>query len=104
MDAIAGGCIAMIIEIAAQGGIGGFAAPNLNKRIDVDQQSTQLRRELCKVFGPEQLARLARTPCNACADRLIYRITIIQGSAAPRNFTLREDQLPAQMLDLLDQF
>ncbi|SNT75240.1 hypothetical protein SAMN05444959_11060 [Paracoccus seriniphilus] len=104
MGVISGGCVAMIIEIASQGGFGGIAASALHKRIDVDQQVGPLRQELCEAFGPAELARLARTPCNNCADRVTYSITIIQGSDAPQNFILREDQLPPDTLDLLDRF
>ncbi|WP_374303771.1 protealysin inhibitor emfourin [Paracoccus sp. (in: a-proteobacteria)] len=92
----------MIIEIAAQGGFGGIAAANLHKTIDVQDQPEQMRQDLCEAFEPDQLARLARQPCGDCADRLTYRITVTEDRRT-RSFTLREAQIPPDMLDLIDQ-
>lgn len=92
----------MIIEIAAQGGFGGIAATSLRKSIDVSDQPEQMRQELCEAFGPDELARLARQPCGDCADRLTYRITVTEDRQT-RSFTLREQQIPPEMLDLIDQ-
>ncbi|WP_295048261.1 protealysin inhibitor emfourin [uncultured Paracoccus sp.] len=92
----------MIIDIAAEGGFGGIAAARLRKTIDVDDQPEQMRQDLCHAFGPDELARLARTPCGDCADRLTYRITVTEDRQT-RSFTLREQQIPPDMLDLIDQ-
>ncbi|WEF23572.1 protealysin inhibitor emfourin [Paracoccus sp. S3-43] len=92
----------MIIEIAAQGGFGGIAAANLHKTIDVADQPEQMRQELCHAFEPDELARLASQPCGDCADRLTYRITVTEDRRT-RSFTLREQQIPPDMLDLIDQ-
>lgn len=92
----------MIIEIAAQGGVGGIAAASLHKTIDVAQQPQAMRRELCDAFGPDALARLARRPCGPCADRMTYRITVTEDQET-RSFTLQEQQIPPDMLDLIDQ-
>ena len=92
----------MIIEIAAQGGFGGITAANLRKTIDVSDQPEQMRQELCEAFEPDELARLARQPCGDCADRLTYRITVTKDRQS-RSFTLREAQIPPDMLDLIDQ-
>lgn len=92
----------MIIEIAAQGGFGGIAAAALHKTIHVDDQPEGVRQELCDAFEPEELARLARQPCGPCADRMTYRITVTEDRES-RSFTLREQQIPPGMLDLIDQ-
>ncbi|WP_207101830.1 protealysin inhibitor emfourin [Paracoccus shandongensis] len=92
----------MIIEIAAQGGFGGIKAANLRKTIDVSDQPEQMRQELAEAFGPDELARLSRQPCGDCADRLTYRITVTEDRET-RSFTLREAQIPPDMLDLIDQ-
>ena len=92
----------MIIEIAAQGGFGGIAAAALHKTIDVEHQPEQMRQELSEAFEPDELARLARQPCESGADRLTYRITVTEDRRA-LTFTLQEAQIPPQMLDLIDQ-
>ena len=92
----------MIIEIAAQGGFGGITAANLRKTIDVSVQPEQVRQELSEAFEPDELARLARQPCGNCADRMTYRITVTEDRQT-RSFTLREQQIPPDMLDLIDQ-
>ena len=92
----------MIIEIAAQGGFGGITAASLHKTVDVADQPDQMRRDLCRAFEPEELARLSRQPCGDCADRLTYRITVTKDRQS-RSFTLREAQIPPDMLDLIDQ-
>lgn len=93
----------MIIDIAALGGFGGINAARLHKTIDVDNQPDGMRRDLCDAFEPEQLARLARKPCSGCADRPTYRITVTAADRQTRSFTLREGQLPPDMLDLIDR-
>lgn len=103
MSSILGGRIAMIIEIAAEGGVGGTATSALHKRIDVDQQAEPIRQELCEAFEPEELARLAGSPRARGADRLTYRITVTDHQQKSQIFSIREDQLPPQMLDLIDQ-
>ncbi|MCZ0961958.1 protealysin inhibitor emfourin [Paracoccus benzoatiresistens] len=92
----------MIIEIAAQGGFGGVTAANLCKTIDVSDQPEQMRQELSEAFEPDELARLARQPCGNCADRMTYRITVTEDRQS-HSFTLREQQIPPEMLDLIDQ-
>lgn len=92
----------MIIDIAAQGGFGGITAARLRKTIDVDDQPDQMRQELCEAFEPDELARLARQPCGDCADRMTYRITVTEDCGS-RSFTLHEQQIPPEMLDLIDQ-
>lgn len=98
------GCVAMIIEISSGGGFGGISAAALSKRIDVDQQSAALQRELCEYFEPGDLRQLAATPCKTrCADSMVYQITVTDEQRNRHVYTLREDQLPPEMLDLIDQ-
>ncbi|MBK4216587.1 hypothetical protein JJJ17_11675 [Paracoccus caeni] len=92
----------MIIEIETQGGFGGIASAALNKTIDVDQQAEPVRQELCDAFEPDELARLASKPCGDCADRMTYHITVTE-DGHESSFTLHEQQLPPEMLDLIDQ-
>lgn len=94
----------MLIEIDAQGGFGGIAAPALHKRIDVDAQADPTRQELNDAFRPAELQRLAARDCGDCADRVTYHITVTIEGRGSRSFTLREDQLPPEMLDLIDRF
>lgn len=93
----------MIIEIASTGGFGGISAAGLNKRIDVEEQSDTVRQELCDAFGPEELGRLAAQPCETCPDRMTYHITVTDEDRNDHIFTLQEDQIPPEMLDLIDQ-
>ena len=92
----------MIIEIAAQGGFGGITAGRLHKTIDLAHQPEQMRQDLAEAFEPEELARLASQPCGDCADRMTYRITVTDDRDSC-SFTLQEQQIPPDMLDLIDQ-
>lgn len=92
----------MIIRIAAQGGFGGIAAASLDKTVDVDDQPAQMRASLCNAFEPDRLDHLSRQPCGDCADRMTYRITVTENRES-RSFILQEQQIPAEMLDLIDQ-
>lgn len=93
----------MIIEIDAEGGFGGIAAAALHKRVDVDAQAEPMRQELNNAFGTRELQRLAAQDCSDCADRMTYRITVSVEGRRSRSFTLREDQIPPEMLDLIDR-
>ncbi len=92
----------MIIRVAAQGGFGGITAANLDKTVNVDNQTAQMRASLSDAFEPAALDRLSRQPCGDCADRMTYRITVTEDRES-RSFTLQEQQIPADMLDLIDQ-
>lgn len=92
----------MIIEIAAQGGFGGIPAASLHKTIDLADQPEQMRQELSDAFEPVELARLASQPCGPDADRMTYRITVTEDRQS-HSFTLKEQQIPPGMLDLIDQ-
>lgn len=94
----------MIIEISASGGFGGIPAAALNKRIDLDQQSPALRQELCEFFEPQDLSQLASRPkSRSGADMMVYQITVTDQDDGAHVYTIREDQLPPEMLDLIDQ-
>lgn len=93
----------MIIEISSSGGFGGLAAAGLNKRIDVDQQAPAMRQEICDMFEPQDLNQLAAAAPNArSADGMVYKITVTDQQDSAHVYTLREDQLPPEMLDLID--
>lgn len=93
----------MIIEIDAQGGFGGIAAAALHKRIDVEAQAESVQEELSNAFDAKELQRLAARECGDCADRISYRITVTIKGHHSRSFIIREDQLPPEMLDLIDR-
>ncbi|MDB6180819.1 protealysin inhibitor emfourin [Paracoccus fistulariae] len=93
----------MIIEIAAKGGFGGIVASGLNKTIDVDQQAAPMRQELSDAFEPDELERLSQQPYGSGADRMTYHITVTDEARHSHSFTLHEQQLPPEMLDLIDQ-
>ncbi|MAN56735.1 MAG: hypothetical protein CMI50_09760 [Paracoccus sp.] len=94
----------MIIEISSSGGFAGVPAAAMNKRIDVDQQTPQMRQEICEAFEPRDLSQLAsKSGARRGADMMTYRITVTDRQAGAHVFTIREDQLPLQMLDLIDQ-
>lgn len=92
----------MIIEISTSGGVGGMATAAC-KRIDVDSQPAPARAEWRERFQPGDLQQLAARSGSGCgADRPTYRISLIRPAARTRTFTIREDQLPPDMLDLID--
>lgn len=94
----------MIIEISSSGGFGGVPASALHKRIDVDQQAPALRQEICEYFEPQDLDQLAaRKKPRRGADMMVYRITVTDRQSGAHVYELREDQLPPEMLDLIDQ-
>ncbi len=94
----------MIIEISSSGGFGGLAAAGLNKRIDVDRQAPALRQEICDMFEPRDLSQLASRSVRAKgSDMMVYRIRVTGRQAGEQVYTIREDQLPPEMLDLIDQ-
>lgn len=93
----------MIIEIDAEGGFGGIAAAALHKRIDAEAQTDPVRQELRSAFDAQELQRLAAGECGDCADRISYRITVTTEGHRSRSFIIREDQLPPEMLDLIDR-
>jgi hypothetical protein len=101
---LAAGCFAMIIEISSSGGFGGIPAAAMHKRIDVDQQAPSLRQEICDAFEPRDLRQLAARSGNLRgADLMVYRITVTDRQDGPHVYDIREDQLPAEILDLIDQ-
>lgn len=94
----------MIIEISSSGGFGGIAAAGLKKRIDVDQQTPAVRQEICDMFEPDDLSQLASRPGRAKGnDMMVYRIRVTDQQQDEHVFTIREDQLPPEMLDMIDQ-
>lgn len=93
----------MIIEISSSGGFGGIAAAGLNKRIDVDKQPMPMQQEICEYFEPDDLDQLAaRADAGKSADMMTYRITVTSREDGEHVYTIREDQLPPEMLDLID--
>lgn len=95
----------MIIEVSTSGGFAGIPAAGISKTIDLDALSIERRREICAVFHPETLLAQAKGALNeGVADLSMYQITISDDDGAPQVFNLREDQLSAEMLDLIDSF
>ena len=95
----------MIIEISSSGGFGGMAVPSTSTRIDVERQSASMQKEICEYFEPQDLDRLARAKApTRGADMLTYEIRVTDRQSAQHVYRLREDQIPPEMLDLLDSF
>lgn len=93
----------MIIEISSSGGFGGIAAAGVKKRIDVDQQSAAVQQEICEYFEPRDLDQLAsRSVRSRSADAMVYKITVTDPTDGRHVYTIPEDQLPPEMLDLID--
>ena len=93
----------MIIEISSSGGFGGVAAAGLNKRIDVDQQSPSMRQEICEMFESRDLSQLAsKSGTSRSADAMVYKIKVTDPEDGAHTYTIREDQIPPEMLDLID--
>lgn len=91
----------MMIEISTSGGFAGIASAGTRKRIDPGRLDPPLAHAARAAFAPEALARIAAAPCGDCPDGLSYRITVT--GAESRSFTLREAQIPPEMLDLIDR-
>ena len=89
------GCAAMVIQIAASGGLGGIGAPA--KTVEVDALEPAMRDRVCEAFTPDNLRRLGDAPPGLGADRLTYQITV---DGEP--FTVPEAALPPEMLDMID--
>lgn len=93
----------MIIEISSSGGFGGMPAAGLKKRIDVDQQAPSMQQEICDMFEPRDLSQLALRSVRAKGnDMMVYRIRVTDPQDGETEYSIREDQIPPQMLDLID--
>lgn len=96
----------MIIEITSSGGFAGLAAAGIDKRFDPSSQPPELAQTYCTAFDPEQLGKIAAESEGLegiGADMITYRIVVTGEDGEPRVFELREDQLPPEMLDLIDE-
>lgn len=94
----------MIIEISSSGGFAG-SGRGLSKRIDVDAQAEPIRQELCEAFEPDDLERLtAKSRNSGGADIMTYRIIVTDDDHVEHTYDIREDRLPPETLDLIDQF
>lgn len=94
----------MMIEISSSGGIGGVAARlNTNKQINISEQDTELQDAYCAAFDPERLRVLTESEfAPGAGDVVNYRISVTDDADIRHIFELREDQLPPELLDLID--
>ncbi|QEW17945.1 hypothetical protein LA6_000101 [Marinibacterium anthonyi] len=95
------GCVVLMIKISMSGGFGGLAtAPGKTAVLD-DVQARQSA-VVCEAFDPKALEALeGRFPPAGRADTIVYDITVTDEAGAHR-FRFDETQLPADMLDLID--
>lgn len=62
-----------------------------------------MRQEICEMFEPQDLSQLeAREPNRYSADGMIYKITVTDQQHSAHVYTIPEDKLPPEMLDLID--
>ena len=90
----------MKLQIVAKGGI---ARITTTKAVDLDQLPVSDRQEFEKAFTPTALAECAARSGTMGADRMSYQITVTQATLPSETFTLQEQQLTPQMLDLIDR-
>ncbi|MGH1416044.1 MAG: protealysin inhibitor emfourin [Pelagimonas sp.] len=94
----------MMIEISSSGGFAGIAATRQDKVLDLSSVSEPKREAYCAAFDPRELASLVNEDKHSgAADLMTYRITVTDEKNAQHQFELREDQLPPDVLDLIDE-
>ena len=92
-----------MIEITSTGGFSGMGS-GIHKQVDVDQAATDLRTRLCEAFDPESLKALERrTRSDRAADMFTYKIVVTDPEMGRQEFNVREDALPPETLDLIDE-
>lgn len=95
----------MLISITTSGGLLGSGAGAKEKLIDTSQVAAAQKDELCRRFDPKalnSLAKIAGQPGGA--DRLTYHVLVTDAAGKKHRFDLNESSLPAEMLDLIDEF
>ena len=94
-------CLAMMITISTSGGIGGFGLAK-SAEVAVDNLPEPLRVEACARLDAKTLASLDPTPVRGAADRIVYHIVVMEGTATA-SFDLPESALPPETLDVIDE-
>ncbi len=94
----------MIIEITSSGGFAGIPGAGIDKQINVDIQAAAMKERICAAFEPAVLKKMSakRTKYRG-ADLVTYRITIVGENTDKLVFEVREDDIPPEMLDLIDE-
>lgn len=90
----------MKLQIVAKGGI---ARITTTKAVDLDHLPVPVRQEFEEAFTPMALAECAARSSTMGADRMSYQITISEAELPSETFSLHEQQLTPQMLDLIDR-
>lgn len=94
----------MMIEVSTSGGLAGMARAAPAKRLDLATVEAAVQDRYCDHFDPAALRALsAAAPDRHGADRFSYHITVTDEAGARHEFDLSEDQLPPEMLDLIDE-
>lgn len=96
----------MLITITTSGGLLGTGLPGKSTVIDTQGISGAQKDEACRQFDPQTLAKLVRTAHERAsgADRVVYHVTVRDAAGKTHAFDLPEAAMPAQMLDLIDEF
>lgn len=95
----------MVINISTSGGLLGTGLPGKEKTIDTQTLSEPLKEEVCRRFDPKALAKLSKERGHpGSADRLVYHVTVSDSDGGKHRFDIVEAALPAEMIDLIDEF
>lgn len=104
-SSVLAGCVVMIIEISTSGGFGGLSAAGINKKVDMKFVTDSARSEICRAFDLKKLKDMADKSGNiGSADRITYNIVVVDDNEKRHGFNVNEDVLPAEMLDMIDEF
>lgn len=93
----------MMITITTSGGIGGFGLAR-SAEVAVDSLPDPLRVEACARLDAAALGALDARQVRGAADRIVYHIVVVEDDGASTRFDLPETALPAETLDLIDEF
>ena len=99
------GCLVLSIEISTSGGFGGISAAGKQKRLDMDTVAEPDRSKICEAFATRKLKAIANKVGHAgAADVMTYRIVVVDIKKQRHEFNIREDVLPPELLDMIDEF
>ncbi len=96
------GCMKIVIKTS--GGIGGFGLKPAPVQIQAESLDPDLQERCQTLLAPGNLSKLqGRSEAPGQPDRIIYGLTITRDDGDVDKFQLPEDNLPAELIDLLDE-
>lgn len=99
------GCALVLITIATSGGIGGFGLSPKEKSVETESLAEPVRQDVCRRFDPKELERLSASSGHpSSADRVTYHVTVTDDAGRKHRFDIPEAALPAETIDLMDEF